>query len=66
MCSNMKELQTISERVYRLEQEKSKKKKEMDALEKEISQLKSEASSYIAYCAIQRPVLRSKTAVMRS
>ena len=36
MCRTMKELQTISERIYELEQKKAKKKKEMDALEKEI------------------------------
>lgn len=47
MCANMKELQTISERIFELEQKKAKKKKEMDALEKEIKQLKSETSSYM-------------------
>lgn len=34
MCTNMKELQTISERIYELEQKKAKKKREMDELEK--------------------------------
>ena len=43
MCSNMKELQELSEKIFELEQKKSKKKKEIDALEKEIKQLKSEA-----------------------
>ena len=47
MCRTMKELQTISERIYELEQKKAKKKKEMDALEKEIKELKSETSSYM-------------------
>lgn len=47
MCTNMKELQTISERIFELEQKKAKKKKEYDALEKEIKQLKSETSSYM-------------------
>ena len=47
MCNNMKELQTISEKIFELEQKKAKKKKEMDALEKEIKQLKSETSSYM-------------------
>ena len=47
MCSNMKELQTISEKIYELEKKKAAKKKEVDALEKEISQLKSETSSYM-------------------
>ena len=43
----MKEFQTISEKIFELEQKKAKKKKEMDALEKEIKQLKSETSSYM-------------------
>lgn len=47
MCANMKELQTISERIFELEQKKAKKKKEVDALDKEIKQLKSETSSYM-------------------
>ena len=47
MCANMKEFQTISERIFELEQRKAKKKKEMEALEKEIKQLKSEAASYM-------------------
>lgn len=47
MCTNMKELQTISEKIFELEQKKAKKKKEMDALDKEIKQLKSETSSYM-------------------
>ena len=47
MCTNMKELQTISERIYELEQKKAKKKREMDELEKEIKALKSETSSYM-------------------
>lgn len=47
MCANMKEFQTISEKIFKLEQKKAKKKKEMDALEKEIKQLKSETSSYM-------------------
>ena len=47
MCANMKELQTISERIFELEQKKAKKKKEIDALEKEIKQLKSETSLYM-------------------
>ena len=47
MCTNMKELQTISEKIFKLEQKKAKKKKEMDALDKEIKQLKSETSSYM-------------------
>ena len=47
MCKNMKELQTISEKIYELEQKKAKKKKELDALDKEIKELKSETSSYM-------------------
>lgn len=47
MCSNMKELQTVSEKIFELEQKKAKKKREMDALDKEIRQLKSETSSYM-------------------
>ena len=47
MCTTMKELQPILENIFELEQKKDKKKKEMDALEKEIKQLKSEASSYM-------------------
>lgn len=47
MCTNMKEFQTLSEKIFDLEQKKAKKKKEMDALEKEIKQLKSETSSYM-------------------
>ena len=47
MCANMKEFQTISEKIFELEQKKAKKKREMDALEKEIKQLKSETSSYM-------------------
>ena len=47
MCANMKEFQTVSEKIFDLEQKKAKKKKEIDALEKEIKQLKSETSSYM-------------------
>ena len=47
MCANMQEFQTISEKIFKLEQKKAKKKKEMDTLEKEIKQLKSETSSYM-------------------
>lgn len=47
MCANMKDFQTVSEKIYELEQKKAKKKKEMDALDKEIKQLKSETSSYM-------------------
>lgn len=47
MCANMKEFQTVSEKIFELEQKKAKKKKEMDALEKEIKQLKGETSSYM-------------------
>lgn len=47
MCANMKEFQTVSEKIFELEQKKAKKKKEMDALEKEIKQLKRETSSYM-------------------
>ena len=47
MCANMKEFQTISERIFELEQRKAKKKKEMEALEKETKQLKSETASYM-------------------
>ena len=39
MCANMKEFQTVSERIFELEQKKAQKKKEMDALDKEIKQL---------------------------
>lgn len=47
MCTNMKEFQTVSEKIYELEQKRAKKKREMDDLEKEIQQLKSETSSYM-------------------
>lgn len=47
MCVNMQEFQTVSERIFELEQKKAKKKREMDALEKEIKELKSETSSYM-------------------
>lgn len=47
MCANMKEFQTVSEKIFDLEQKKAKKKKEIDALEKEIKQLKSETASYM-------------------
>ena len=47
MCKNMKDLQTVSEKIFELEQKKAKKKKELDALEKEIKELKSETSSYM-------------------
>ena len=47
MCANMQDLQTISEKIFELEQKKAKKKKEMDALDKEIKQLKAETSSYM-------------------
>lgn len=47
MCTNMKEFQTISEKLYELEQKKAKKKREIEAIEKEIRQLKSETSSYM-------------------
>lgn len=47
MCKNMNEFQSISERLYELEEKKAKKKREMDALEKEIKELKSETSSYM-------------------
>lgn len=47
MCKNMNEFQTISEKLYELEQKKAKKKKEIDTLDKEIKQLKSETSSYM-------------------
>lgn len=43
----MKEFQTVSEKIFELEQKKAKKKKEVDALEKEIKQLKNETSSYM-------------------
>ena len=43
----MKEFQTVSEKIFELEQKKAKKKKEMDALDKEIKQLKNETSSYM-------------------
>ena len=35
MCANMKEFQTVSEKIFELEQKKAKKKKEIDALDKE-------------------------------
>jgi len=43
----MQEFQTVSEKIFELEQKKAKKKKELDSLEKEIKQLKSETSSYM-------------------
>lgn len=47
MCANMQEFQTISEKLFDLEQKKAKKKREIDSLEKEIKQLKSETSAYM-------------------
>ena len=47
MCANMQEFQTVSEKIFDLEQKKAKKKRELDALEKEIKELKSETSSYM-------------------
>ena len=47
MCANMQEFQTVSERIFELEQKKAKKKRETDALDKEIKELKSETSSYM-------------------
>ena len=47
MCANMNEFQTVSERLFELEQKRAKKKKEMDVLDKEIKQLKGEASAYM-------------------
>lgn len=47
MCANMQEFQTVSEKLFNLEQKKAKKKRELDALEKEIKQLKSETSAYM-------------------
>lgn len=47
MCANMKEFQLVSERLFELQQKKAKKKREMDAIEKEIKQLKSETSAYM-------------------
>lgn len=47
MCANMQEFQTVSEKIFDLEQKKAKKKRELDALEKEIRELKSETSSYM-------------------
>jgi len=47
MCANMKEFQAVSEKIFELEQKKAKKKRELDALDKEIKQLKSETSSYM-------------------
>lgn len=47
MCKNMKDLQSLSEKIFELEQKKAKKKKELDVLEKEIKELKSETSLYM-------------------
>lgn len=47
MCANMSEFQEVSERLFELERKKAKKKKEIDILEKEIKQLKNEASAYM-------------------
>lgn len=47
MCKNMNEFQSLSERLYELEEKKAKKKRELDVLEKEIKELKSETSSYM-------------------
>ena len=47
MCQNMKELQEVSEKIFELEQKKAKKKKEMEALEEAVKQLKNEAASYM-------------------
>lgn len=47
MCANMKEFQAVSEKIFELEQKKARKKKEMNALENNIKQLKEEASSYM-------------------
>ena len=47
MCANMKEFKTVTEKIYELEQEKAEKKREIDALDKQIRQLKNETSSYM-------------------
>lgn len=47
MCANMNDLQTVSEKLFELEQKKAKKKKELDNLDKEIKQLKNEVSAYM-------------------
>lgn len=47
MCKNMNDFQMLSEKIYELEEKKAKKKRELDALEKEIKELKSETSSYM-------------------
>ena len=47
MCTTMKELQPILETIFELEQKRDKKRKEVDALEKQIKELKGEASSYM-------------------
>lgn len=47
MCKNITEFQAVSEKIFELEQKKAKKKREMDALDKEIKQLKSEMSAYM-------------------
>lgn len=47
MCKSMKDLQGISEQIFKLEQAKAEKKKELDALEKQIKELKSETASYM-------------------
>ena len=48
MCKNMKELQTVSEKIFELEQKKAKKKKEVDAQTME----KSNATAWSTHSAI--------------
>ena len=47
MCNNMNDLKEITKKIYELEQEKSKKKKELDSIDLQIKELKNETSSYM-------------------
>lgn len=47
MCTTMNELSTIAKQIHELEVKKQKKKKEVDELDAQIKQLKSETASYM-------------------
>ena len=47
MCTTMKELSTIAEKLYELESKKAEKKQEIDELETQIKYLKQETASYM-------------------
>ena len=47
MCNTMKDLSSIAKQIYDLEEKKNKKKREVNALDAEIKQLKQETAAYM-------------------